>query len=69
MFIREQVVDVFYLNYDTVGFVEQCEDEFFTEFLEILHGEHTIAFGSFTIGFLQREKLKLNVAIVTMLMF
>ena len=34
---------------DTVGFVEQCEDEFFTEFLEILDKEDdvVIAFGSF----------------------
>ena len=36
---------------DTVGFVEQCEDEFFKEFLEILDKEDdiVIAFGSFHI--------------------
>ena len=56
---------------DTVGFVEQCEDEFFTEFLEILDKEDdvVIAFGSFHNWLSTKEKLKLNVAIVTMLMF
>jgi len=49
---------------DTVGFVEQCEDEYFTEFLEILDKEDDIvvAFGSFhvwlsTVG---EESVKCN---------
>ena len=36
---------------DTVGFVEECEDEYFTEFIEILNKEDdiVIAFGSFHV--------------------